>query len=334
MTRVAVIGAGAWGTALACVARRAGNETILWARKPEVAAAIDAGRGNPRYLEGIPLEDGIAGTTDLADAVGAAETVLLVVPAQFVRETAMAMAPALRPQTPVAICAKGVERDTGALMTEVLADVLPQAKAAVLSGPTFAQEVARNLPTAVTVAASDAAVAERLAATVGEARFRPYLSDDPVGAEVGGAVKNVLAIACGVVAGRNFGDNARAALITRGLAEIVRLAVAKGGRPETLMGLSGLGDLTLTCNAMQSRNFSLGVALGEGRTLSEVMAERRAVTEGVFSAGSVVALAARLGVEMPISQAVDRIVNGNVDIDHVIAGLLSRPFARENNPGD
>ncbi len=334
MTRLAVIGGGAWGTALACVARRAGNVTTLWARDATVAAAIAAGRGNPRYLKGVPLEPDIAATTDLDAVSNKAEIVLLVVPAQFVREISARMTSTLQSGTPVAICAKGVEQSSGALMTEVLAETLPQAKIAVLSGPTFAQEVARDLPTAVTLAASDEATGERLAAAIGVAHFRPYRSDDPVGAEIGGAVKNVLAIACGIVAGRRMGDNARASLITRGLAEIVRLGVAKGARPETLMGLSGLGDLTLTCNAMQSRNFSLGAALGEGRALGDILKERRAVTEGVYSAGSVVALANRLGVEMPICQAVDRIVTDGDDIDRVIADLLSRPFAHEHNQTD
>ncbi len=314
---------------MACVARRAGNETLLWARDAAVAHSIDAGNGNPRYLVGVELEDGIAATADLALATRDADLILLAVPAQFLRDTALAMAPDLMKDTPVAICAKGIERGGGALMTEVLGEALPNAEAAILSGPTFAQEVARDLPTAVTLAAANPATGDRLAAALGVARFRPYLSDDPVGAEIGGAVKNVLAIACGIVSGRKFGDNARAALITRGLAEMMRLAVAKGGRAETLMGLSGVGDLTLTCNAMQSRNFSLGVALGEGRALDAVLAERRAVTEGVFSAESVVALAARLRVEMPICRAVDQIVNHGDDIAQIITELLSRPFARE-----
>ncbi len=334
MTRVTVIGGGAWGTALACVARRGGNETTLWARDADVVEAINAGRGNPSYLDGVTLETGITATADLAAATRDSDIILMVVPAQFVRDISTAMAPNLQPSTPVAICAKGVEQKSGALMTEVLAETMPGAAAAVLSGPTFAQEVARDLPTAVTLAASDKATNERLAAAIGVPHFRPYLSEDPIGAEIGGAVKNVMAIACGIVAGRQMGDNARAALITRGLAEIVRLGVAKGARAETLMGLSGLGDLTLTCNAMQSRNFSLGVALGEGRTLADILKERRAVTEGVYSAGSVVALSERIGVEMPICQAVDRIVNGGDNMDRVIAELLSRPFAHEYNRAD
>lgn len=334
MTRIAVIGGGAWGSALACVARRAGNDTVLWARNEAVVASIAEDKGNPLYLRDVPLEAGIEATADLAAAVAGSDIVLLVVPAQFVREVTARMAPDLASGTPVALCAKGVEQASGALMTEVLAETLPQARVAVLSGPTFAQEVARDLPTAVTLASTDDDTNRQLSAAIGGPHFRPYLSDDPVGAEIGGAVKNVLAIACGIVSGRRMGDNARAALITRGLAEIVRLGMAKGARPETLMGLAGLGDLTLTCNAMQSRNFSLGAALGEGRSLADILKERNAVTEGVFSAGSVVALAERLGVEMPICRAVDRIVNEGDDIERVIADLLSRPFAHEQTPAD
>jgi glycerol-3-phosphate dehydrogenase (NAD(P)+) len=334
MSRVAVVGAGAWGSALACVSRRAGNDTMLWAREPGLADTINATRENDLYLPGVTLTDGIRATGDIATALDGAEAVLLVVPAQFLRVTATAMRPALPPGTPVTLCAKGVEQGTQALMSEVLAETLPDAVPVVLSGPTFAREVALELPTAVTLAVADAAVGERMIATIGLPRFRPYLTDDVVGAEIGGAVKNVLAIGCGIVAGMKLGDNARAALITRGMAEITRLAIAKGGRPETLMGLSGLGDVTLTCNAMQSRNFSLGVALGEGRSLRDILAERRAVTEGVFSAESVVALARQMGVDMPISQAVDQVVNHGADLGETIRGLLARPFARESGNAD
>jgi len=334
MTRVAVIGGGAWGTALACVTCRAGNDTIIWARNEAVVASINAGEGNHLYLKDVAVEPDIVATSDMEAATAGADIALIAVPSQFVRNVTLRMAPSVAIGTPIALCAKGVERTTGALMSEVLAETLPQAKIAVLSGPTFAQEVARNLPTAVTLAASDRMIGERLATAIGVPHFRPYLSDDPIGAEIGGAVKNVLAIACGIVTSRKFGDNARAALITRGLAEIVRLGLAKGARAETLMGLSGLGDLTLTCNAMQSRNFSLGAALGEGRHLNDILKERNAVTEGVFSASSITALADRLGIEMPICHAVDRIVNRDDAIDRVIADLLSRPFAREQQNPD
>jgi len=230
----------------------------------------------------------------------------------------------------VVICAKGIEEQTGALMTEAAASALPENPLAVLSGPTFAIEVARALPAAVTLACADGGLGEALSAALRSPLFRIYHSTDVPGAQIGGAVKNVLAIACGIVEGRRLGDNARAALITRGLAEIVRLGAAKGAEPETFLGLCGLGDITLTCNAMQSRNFSLGAALGEGKTLADILGARTSVAEGVFTAASVVALSNRLGVEMPIAQAVDAILNGGADIDTTIAGLLARPFKAES----
>jgi glycerol-3-phosphate dehydrogenase (NAD(P)+) len=328
MQRIGIIGGGAWGTALAVTARRAGREIILWAREAEVVAAINERHENPLFLPGIAVDPAIAATGELAVAA-AADAVLLVVPAQHLREIAAALAPSLRPGAAVVICAKGVEAATGALMSEVAAALLPGATLAVLSGPTFAGEVARGLPTAVTLATADQAVGRAIIAALGTRSFRPYLSDDVVGAEIGGAVKNVLAIACGIVAGRRLGDNARAALITRGLAEMVRLARVKGGRAETLMGLSGLGDLTLTCTGVQSRNHSLGFALGEGKSLSEILGPRRSIAEGVSSAAALGALGRRLGVDMPIVAAVDAILHHAADIDETIAGLLARPFRAE-----
>lgn len=330
MTRMTIIGAGAWGTALACVARRAGHDATIWARETEVVDAVNAGKGNPTYLPGLDLEPGIVATTDIAEAVKDADAVLMVAPSQFLRIVAKSMQPHLTPGTPVILCAKGIEHDTLALMTEAAEDALPGTPIAVLSGPTFAREVAQGLPTAVTLACADAALGQKLVDMIGIPMFRPYLSGDPVGAEIGGAVKNVLAIACGIVTGKKLGDNTRAALITRGLAEMARLGAAKGGKPETLMGLSGLGDLTLTCNGPQSRNMSLGMALGEGRALQDVLSERQSIAEGVFSAASVVALAAKLGVDMPICSAVDQVINHGADIDLAIAGLLSRPFRPES----
>ena len=329
MSRIAIIGAGAFGTALACVARRAGSEAIVWARDKAIAASIAASRGNPTYLRDIPLPAGIEATTDMALALAGADAVLLAVPSQFLRGIAATLRPHLPAGAPVVLCAKGIERQTGALMTEVVAAELPAAPVAVLSGPTFAREVALGLPTAITLASADTRLGQRLVEMLGSSAFRPYLSDDPVGAEIGGAVKNVIAIACGIMVGRGLGDNARAATMTRGLAEIVRLGRALGGRPETLMGLAGIGDLSLTCNGMLSRNLTLGVALGEGRALADILAERRSVTEGVATAASVVDLAGRKGVEMPIASAVDAIVNRGAEIDRTIAGLLSRPFRGE-----
>ena len=326
--KIGVVGGGAWGTALAATAERAGRRVTLWAREPEVVAAIAERHENTSFLPGVSLHPSITATGDLVE-VARADALLLVVPAQYLRATAQALAPVLPEATPLVIAAKGIEMGSGATMGEVLAETLPRNPVAVLSGPTFAIEVARGLPTAVTLAAADPVLGAELVAALGTQTFRPYLSDDPVGCEIGGAVKNVLAIACGIVSGRGLGDNARAALITRGLAEMVRLAVAKGGKPETLMGLSGLGDLVLTCTAMQSRNCSLGAALGQGRSLADVLGERRSVAEGVASAAAVAALAARLGLDMPIVAAVDAILHRGAAIDAAISSLLARPFKAE-----
>lgn len=333
---IGVVGAGAWGTALALAARRAGRGVVLWARSPEVAEAIDRQHANPRYLPGIALDPAPGATTELAE-LGRCDALLLVTPAQHLRSVCRRLAPHLATHpsghpsggVPVVVCSKGIEIGTGALMTDVVAAELPGVPLAVLSGPTFAAEVARGLPTAVTVACADRALGEALAASLGGPTFRPYWSGDVVGTEIGGAVKNVLAIACGIVRGRRLGDNARAALITRGLAEIGRLGDALGASRDTLMGLSGLGDLTLTCTGMQSRNMSLGVALGEGGRLDELLAGRHSVAEGVTTARAVAALAARKGVEMPICAAVEAILDQGADIDATIAALMSRPLRAE-----
>jgi len=325
---IGIVGAGAWGTALASAVRRAGREAVLWARDPALAAAINTAQENKPYLPGIALDPGIKATADFADLNGCG-ALLLAVPAQHLRKITADAAPQLPAACPVVSCAKGIEGGSLKLMTEVLAETLPGRPLAVLSGPNFAAEVARGLPAAATLATGNITLGAELIDSLGSATFRPYLSEDIVGAQVGGAVKNVLAIACGIVAGRELGDNARAALITRGLAEIVRLGLALGGQAETLMGLSGLGDLTLTCSALQSRNFSLGVALGKGETLQDILAARRSVTEGVHSAAAVVTLAARHQVEMPISAAVDAVLNQGAEINATIEGLLTRPFKVE-----
>lgn len=329
MQRITIVGAGAWGTALATVARRAGREVRLWAREPEVADAINATHENTPFLAGVPLDPGIRAETNVAAAAAGAEAILLVAPAQYLRAVSADVEAHAPNGAPAVICAKGIEQDTGALMTEVIAEIMPGRPMAVLSGPTFAIEVARGLPTAVTLAAADDALRENLAAAIGTPAFRPYLSGDLVGAEVAGAVKNVIAIACGIVYGRGLGANAQAALITRGLAEITRLGLARGAKLETLMGLSGLGDLTLTCNSLQSRNMSLGAALGKGETLDDVLGARNTVAEGVWTAPSVTALAGRLGIDMPISAAVNAILHEGADIDSTIAGLLARPIRAE-----
>ncbi|MGB1547129.1 MAG: NAD(P)H-dependent glycerol-3-phosphate dehydrogenase [Alphaproteobacteria bacterium] len=328
MTRIGIVGAGAWGTALAQVVRRQGNETILYAIEPEVVEAIRETAENTTYLPGIKLDPEIHVTNTLV-TVAKADVLLLTTPAQYLRKTTEAIAPHIKDGTPVVICAKGIEEKSGSLMSEILAATLPKAPLAVLSGPTFAAEVARGLPTAATLAAIDKPTGEQLLAVLGSPRFRTYLSEDIVGTQIGGAVKNVLAIACGIVEGRRLGENAKAALITRGLAEILRLGVALGGQPKTFMGLSGLGDLTLTCSSRQSRNLSLGVALGEGKTLKEIMARRKSVTEGVYTASAIPELANRLGLEMPIADAVRDVLHHGANIDAAIEGLLARPLGEE-----
>ena len=326
IARIGVVGGGAWGTTLALLAVRAGTDVCLWAREPEVAESIRTKHRNP-FLAGVALDADLAATANLAELAGS-DAVLLAAPAQHAREVCGALAPHAGGAA-VVICAKGIEAGTGALLSEVVAETMPGASVAVLSGPTFAVEVARGLPTAVTLACADAELGAALVAAIGAPRFRPYLSGDVVGAQIGGAVKNVLAIACGIVTGRGLGDNARAALLTRGMAEMLRLGVAMGAEPETLPGLCGLGDLVLTCTSHQSRNYSLGIALGQGEALADVMAARTSVAEGVATAGAVLTRAARLGVEMPICAAVDAVVHGGAAIAETIRGLLDRPFRSE-----
>ncbi len=323
-----VLGAGAWGTALAQVCATAGLRTTLWAREADVVAAVSATRENTPFLPGVRLHPAITVTDDMAD-LATADLVLAVPPAQFARAALTAFAPHIRDGLPVVLCSKGVEQGTLKLMTELLAETLPQARAAVLSGPSFAAEVARGLPTAVSLACADLSCARPIAGAIATPAFRPYVIDDMIGAEAGGAVKNVLAIACGVVEGRGLGRSAHAALITRGFAEMTRLAVALGARAETMAGLCGLGDLVLTCSSPQSRNMSVGLALGRGETLEQALHGKLSVAEGVASAPAVQALAARHGVEMPISAAVAALLSGELDVDAAIAGLLNRPLKAE-----
>ncbi|MBC7770262.1 MAG: NAD(P)-dependent glycerol-3-phosphate dehydrogenase [Phycisphaerales bacterium] len=325
---VGVVGAGAWGTALAQVAAAAKRAVTIWAREPEVVEGINQARENPLFLPGVRLNPVIRATDDLEE-LASADLILAVPPAQHMRATLQALKPLLAPGARVVLCAKGVERGTLALMTDVLREEIPELTPAVLSGPGFAKDVARGLPTATTIASPDQHLAQRIVATIGLPTFRPYVADDLVGAEIGGAVKNVIAIACGVAEGRKLGDGARAALITRGFAELTRLGLAMGGKAETLSGLCGLGDLVLTCASLTSRNTSLGAALGEGRALADILAERRSVAEGAESAPAVVALARKHNVDMPISAAVDDIIAERISIDEAITALLSRPFKAE-----
>jgi glycerol-3-phosphate dehydrogenase (NAD(P)+) len=326
--RAGVIGAGAWGTALAQVATRAGLSASLWALETEVVDAVNGSHENPLFLPGVTLDASVRATSELADLAGC-DLIFAVTPAQHLRSILQQFAPHARPGLPVLLCAKGVERGSLKLMTEILAETVPQAAAAVLSGPSFAAEVARGLPTAVTLAAADAGVAAELANAIASTAFRPYASADMIGAEAGGAIKNVLAIACGVVEGRGLGRSAHAALVTRGFAELTRLAVALGGKAETVAGLCGLGDLVLTCSSAQSRNMSLGLALGQGQSALEALAGKRSVAEGAESAPAVRALAQKLGVETPISDAVAAVLEGVLDVDEAITSLLSRPLKQE-----
>lgn len=318
--RIAVIGGGAWGTALAQVAASGGRDTLLWAREDDVVAAINQSHENPVFLPGLPLDPAIRATSDIAE-IGACDAWLVVTPAQHMRAV---LETAPRSAAPRVLCSKGIEEGSGKLLHQVAAEVSPAAPIAVLSGPTFAHEVARGLPTAVTVAASDVGVAEALRDRLALPTFRIYLSDDVAGAEVGGAVKNVLAIACGVVEGRGLGQNARAALIARGFAEMTRFGLALGAKRETLAGLSGLGDLVLTCSSTSSRNYSLGKGLGEGRSAGELMADRRTVAEGAFTAPVLARLARELGIDMPIVAAVDHLLGG-ATVDSVLEEMLARP---------
>lgn len=323
-----VIGAGAWGTALAQVAARAGLDVLLQAREPEVVESVREHRVNEAFLPGVILEDRVQVTADLAD-LGACDVILAVPPAQFMRSTLQAFAPHHRAEVPIVLCSKGVERGSLKLMTDVLSETIPAAPQAVLSGPSFAGEVARGLPSAVTLACADEVLGEELMWTLSAPGFRPYLAADLIGAEVGGAIKNVLAIACGMSEGRGLGRSAHAAIITRGFAEMTRLGVAMGGQAETVAGLCGLGDLVLTCSSPQSRNMSLGLALGQGQTVQEALAGKRSVAEGYESAPAVRQLAAKMGVDMPICLAVSHLLSGETTVDQVIDDLLSRPLKTE-----
>jgi glycerol-3-phosphate dehydrogenase (NAD(P)+) len=318
---IIVIGAGAWGTALAGVAARAGRDVVLFARNADLAARIGTTRVNPK-LSGVPLEANVRVTNDL-DLAARADVILIATPAQHLRAAVTALAPHLVAATPVIAAAKGIERGSHKFMTEVIAEAAPTAIPAILSGPSFAEDVARGLPTAVTLAAQDETLASALVQALGSATFRPYHTSDIRGVEIGGAAKNVLAIAAGIVVGRKLGASAQAALTTRGFAEMTRLGRACGARSETMSGLSGLGDLILTCSSPQSRNFALGAALGRGE------ARPPGLAEGEFTAPVLIELAVSQNVDMPVSSAVAAILSGAATIDEAIEGLLTRPFKAE-----
>jgi glycerol-3-phosphate dehydrogenase (NAD(P)+) len=323
--KLGIIGGGAWGTALAQVASAGGRETLLWALENEVIEGINGRHENPVFLAGTALNPAIGATSDLAE-LDACDAWLVVTPAQHMRSV-LERAPEC--DKPLVLCSKGIEEKSGQLLHKVAKEACPGAQVAVLSGPTFAHEVAQGLPTAVTLAAEDAGLAEQLRDRIKQPTFRIYVSDDLAGAEIGGAVKNVLAIACGVVEGKGLGQNARAALIGRGFAEMTRFGLAFGAKRETLTGLSGLGDLVLTCSSTSSRNYSLGKGIGEGRSAAELLSDRKTVAEGAFTAPVLARLAREKGIDMPIVEAVDALIAGRANVDEVLGALLSRPSKSE-----
>jgi glycerol-3-phosphate dehydrogenase (NAD(P)+) len=328
VVRFGVVSAGAWGTALAETVCRGGSDVILWAKEEEVVQSINEERRNHSFLPNMPINRQIFATNNIND-LAHVDLILLVTPAQHLRSICSRLSVFLANSIPLVICSKGIEVGSNTLMPEVVGQELSGSQLLILSGPTFAREVASGLPTAVTLACADQALGKRVCEIIGTPEFRPYLSNDVRGSAIGGAVKNVLAIACGLVEGKSLGDNARASILTRGLAEVGRLAVCMGGQPQTLMGLSGLGDLLLTASSMQSRNFSLGFALGQGNSLDSILAQRISVTEGVLTSKAVVALALEKGVEMPICTSISKILEQTVSVDNVISELLDRPFTEE-----
>ncbi|MHA1523665.1 MAG: NAD(P)H-dependent glycerol-3-phosphate dehydrogenase [Alphaproteobacteria bacterium] len=326
--KIGIVGAGAWGTGLAQAVRRAGRDVVVWSHNAQTVAAINRTGKNENYLPGITLDTAVCATGDLAE-VAACDIVLLATPAQSTRAIAGKLAPLLTPGHPVILCAKGIEQNTHELLSHVLGQVIPSALPVVLSGPSFAGEVGRNLPAALTLACADEELGARLAQSLGHANFRLYWTSDLVGTQVGGAIKNVLAIAAGIVAGKQLGANAHAALIARGFAEMTKLGAALGARPETLTGLSGLGDLVLTCANRQSRNMSLGIKLGQGAPHDELLADRLELCEGVYTASAIVEIAAKHALDLPICRAVQAIVSGRAPVDQTIDTLLARPFRPE-----
>jgi len=322
-----VVGAGAWGTALALVAARAGRNVTLWSREPEVTNSIRTTSENAIFLPGVPLPDNIVATANIMEAAST-EAVLVVAPAQHVRSVAADLARTLAMGTPLVLCAKGIERGSGKLLTEVLREAAPQAEPAILSGPSFARDVAHDLPTAITIAAKKD-VAFRLTATLGHASFRPYASEDLTGVALGGAAKNVYAIGCGIVAGMGLGENARAALLTRSFAELCRLGTALGARNETLMGLSGLGDLVLTATSLSSRNYSFGFRLGGGEAIAKLEAPGHPLAEGVETAAALVERGRRHAIELPVAETIADILTGKLTLADAIPRLMARPLKAE-----
>ena len=326
--KISVIGAGAWGTALAEVISRQGSKVNLWAREDSVVNSINTSNTNDLYLPSIKLSEHIIAHKDLSDVLDC-DLILMVTPAQFMRPILNDIKDNLHKTIPIVLCSKGIEIETLNLMSEIAEAIIPSNPLAVLSGPSFAIDVVNNKPTAVTLACKDSNIGKNIADSISLPKFRPYLSEDVIGAQIGGATKNVIAIAAGVVEGQNLGDSARAATIARGYTEINRLAVALGGKEETLSGLSGMGDLLLTCNSKTSRNFSLGIKLGQGLSVNEATNNLSSVAEGMYSARAIDKLSNKLGVDMPITNAVNDLIEKNRSLDEIIDDLLSRPLKKE-----
>lgn len=322
--KIGIIGGGAWGTALAQAVIKSGRDALLWAFEAETVSDINESHVNRTFLPEISLDPSLRATGDLAE-IAKCDAILMVAPAQHTRAIAGDLAKVLPEGRPVVMCSKGIEQTTRKLMSQVMTETLPQAVPAVLSGPSFAAEVANGLPAALTLACEKEEMGEALSLALGHATFRLYWSGDLIGAQIGGAIKNVLAIAAGIVVGKKLGKNAHAAITTRGFAEMVRFGKALGGKTETLSGLSGLGDLILTCGSAHSRNMSLGVALGEGKTLDDVLGARKSVSEGVYTASAVVEIAQVSGLDLPICEAVHSVVSGEASVDQAIEELLARP---------
>lgn len=328
MQTIGIIGGGAWGTALAQNFANAGKDVVIWAREEEVVSSVNNQHENALFLPNIKLHENISATGALSVAAKA-DVLLIVTPAQHLRSTLQSLKPDLDETKPIVICAKGVEINSGLMLSQIATEVCPKSPLAILTGPTFAAEIARGLPSAVTLAMKNKDDAEKLASALNTRTLRMYASDDVIGAQIGGAVKNVIAIACGVIEGKKLGESARAALVTRGLAEIARLGAALGAKKETLMGMCGVGDLILTCSSMQSRNFSLGHALGQGESLESILAKRNSVTEGVHTAKALAVMAKNNAVDMPISEAMNSCLSEGCSVDAMIEKMLDRPIKAE-----
>jgi glycerol-3-phosphate dehydrogenase (NAD(P)+) len=327
--KIGVVGAGAWGTALAHVQAEAGREVTLWARETDVKGDFESTGENTTYLPGVKLNKNINITNSLSDLHGM-YILLIVTPAQFMRATLEGLRHESLDNKPIVICSKGIEIETGMMLSEIVKDVLPNSIPAVMTGPCFAREVALGLPTGITIACENKDLAKELANDLGCRNLRPYITDDLLGAQIAASVKNVLAIACGALYGMKMGENAKAALITRGIAEMGRLAKAMGAKEQTLMGMCGFGDVMLTCSSMQSRNFSLGAMMGEGRSIQDILGERKSVTEGFHTAKALKKLAYNNAVDMPIAETVYQCLCEDLPLDKAVEQLLDRPFAKNS----